>query len=1449
MALASNLYANHIFSEHPTAIYALDDDAGYISLINNTQRLFDAGGWTATADNGATVSFDDNSTLPNLSPPFDSNIYTSLQILNVTVDDTTIEIESPGIFNFEDLNQELATFSLSAFLHQDSFFVNYYEFGYVYNDVSSDVYVLSRVEPQPGVGEQWINFDFSYLPNAYDSDSMRIVLRVNVNSGALSPDDYKFVLNGICVGQWSETTSGESLGGQVASAPFSLQGVEASQYGIEETVGYYIVEDNKLLARNHGIPMLYGTDRITTLYPSENENPSLIVPGNKFLFESGRYADNSVEFWLKIQPNTNIARRIFGQVDSDYGLYVQNGFLTLVVGNQIGSHPVSEWYRPMLIHIVMRDNTANLFVNGEQVISLTIQRRTLELPSVNDWIGFYSYSDINVFQIDCVSFYPYAMSTAAATRRFVYGQGVEDADEITGGFGGTTAYIDFSNANYTANKTYPDFGNWQAGYSNNLNATRQSISAPDYQLPEVYIGGINVDSLYADNKIVNNLENDQFFTFRPNVVSGEYSPVGEKWTESGYLFFDSLDFVDNLSSIYAVFGTKDIEGYSPLFSILNSNSQDEIVVALEDTAIKYYFNDELIYSELLTEQDFGFDYYFGYFNPYSFEYNQYGYYFPTELAEFVTFSAGIDIQKFVNANGYQISQFFKDKTALQMYVGGDTVNTFEQKIYSVNFCNRKNHTEIADKFYDNGIIKTDETDTIKGRFASYTLTPLIRFNRFFLDISISSTWEEYFPLSTFAGYPLNIVGNRYYDVDMLQLNLGFPPIVEEQQETTSDTAWTYAELFNEYNSPVQRSYGILATPEISGYEIYEDLNFRRILEFFLNTDKNDVKTFITFQHLYDGANRPLDDFPFVKRAPVNNYIDADAENTIIDEYRAYLTKFEFTDKTVIFPPKKIDFERIAMVVHFIVNQEGILSNPLRVRELEISSRALNQYDFNPIGTEFGVPVYPYVRSGIYFDNKRKNPLLISKKPYPYLYLTEDSGVSLVHEFDFDNEYAASMPINQQAFEKFDVSAFQLWMKYNNDTFPSAALPQPLFEIEFSGQTIEFVIKKDGSDKRGIIAARDKRSKLLIDGITFYQNGIRVKEPILEPNQWNSLGIQFEESISFAFITGYLTMFNGATFNNVSFFTSTGMLESTKIGVRNWLLVYQDFVNGGNFNWTAWYIEGAGTQLTRTNLFPNPSIEVDTSGWSATGGGITLSSDSTESIYGSSSLKVTMSGSNNAGVLYGFSPSDRISVSSDTEYTVSAFMKIPSGEPDKVVRFRIREYDSGGISLGINNGDPVLITEEDGWLRFFYTFDTLGTTASIAIEISQQLNNIVGAIHYIDGILLEETGSLFNKLQPYFDGSTSSGAMLIDSLTWSGTPNDSSSTALYYEISDTTPQQWRNVYVTTESTDFGATPRDIYQSFVGTNRVLIDDEDTLNINLEDLTTFSSVIWSTFEDKPA
>jgi len=1155
MTIPSNIYADRVFSEHPISLYPLDDDVSYLSLITNSQRLFASGGWTASANNSASVSFSDNPTIPSLDSPFKSEIYSSFSVSGVSIDDTTVRIESQKLFDFNELNQELKTFAISLYLYQSSIKVNWYEVGYVYYDqfLSSDKEVVTRVEAQEGT--EWINFDFSYNPRSFDDENVRIIIKANVNANG-DEQDYNFIVNGICVGQWSENNSSQSLGSypqssSVVSSDIELFGVPAIEYGVQESSGYYIVEDNRLLSRNIGVPLIYGSENNTRIYPSASALPSLILPGNGFLYESGKNNQYSVEFWMRINPDTIESRRIFGPLDTNDGIYVRDGVISLVLGNQIAAHPVSEWYRPMLVHMLLKQDFAVLYINGEQVIEIPFNVNEINFAKDNDWVGFYSYSDILNFEIDCVSFYSYPIALPVAKRRFVYGQGTDAPQTVADFFDGTNVYINFSNANYTVNKTYPDTNNWSAGYRDNISATKRSISSPSYSLPEIVIEDRNVQDLYDDNKIVSELEEEVFFTFRPNLDNGQYSPNGLNWTEPGYLFFNSLGNVDNLSSIYGVFSTRDANAFSPLMLFKNINTQDEFNIFIEQGTLKYSFNEEVLYSEILSQDPLT---YYGY-----------GSYGPSQ--ENYSFSIGLNINLFVKSFGYRIAQFFKSIRDVQLYVGGDTQNTFDGKIFSVGFSNKKNNEEIKDLFLENGIVDTFEYESLLNHTATYTLVPLIRYNKFFLDISISSFWEEYFPLASFASFVKNKQGKKYYDLDYLQLNLGYPSVTERFAEIIQNLGWTYQELFNLFNSPVQKSYEILDNALITGYQNYSDLNNNNIVEYFLNTEKSSLRAYFTFQLLAEGANEPIKNFPYTRDLIDCCFVDAQQENTNNEPFRAYLTKFEFTDNVVVFPPKNIDFKRTAIVVHFDIKQEGILSNPIRVRDFEIASRSLNQYSFNPIGSESAIPLYPYVKTGIYYDNKEKNPVLISKKRLPYLHLNQTSGIRVMGRQTLTKEFGVAIPINQERSFDYSIGSLQLWMKYDPPEFPT--VPFPIFEIDSLEKTIEFVVRIDSSTKRGLVFARNKRTKQLENSLIFYQNGIRVKNPIIEYNSWESIGIQFEEPLRFDNYGGYFNLFRGPTFNNISFFNVSGLGETSGILARRWLrvLTEDDIVN---FDWEYWY---------------------------------------------------------------------------------------------------------------------------------------------------------------------------------------------------------------------------------------------------------------------------------------
>ena len=129
--------------------------------------------------------------------------------------------------------------------------------------------------------------------------------------------------------------------------------------------------------------------------------------------------------------------------------------------------------------------------------------------------------------------------------------------------------------------------------------------------------------------------------------------------------------------------------------------------------------------------------------------------------------------------------------------------------------------------------------------------------------------------------------------------------MERVAEVIENLGWSYEELRLQYTVPVQKSYEALDNAILTGYEDYNDLKQNNIVEYFLHTDKSGLRAYFTFQSLFDGANKPISQFPYTKDVVADYYIDASEENSISEPYRAYQTVFEFIDNVVVYPPMAI----------------------------------------------------------------------------------------------------------------------------------------------------------------------------------------------------------------------------------------------------------------------------------------------------------------------------------------------------------------------------------------------------------------------------------------------------------------------------------------------------------------------------------------------------------------
>jgi hypothetical protein len=443
--------------------------------------------------------------------------------------------------------------------------------------------------------------------------------------------------------------------------------------------------------------------------------------------------------------------------------------------------------------------------------------------------------------------------------------------------------------------------------------------------------------------------------------------------------------------------------------------------------------------------------------------------------------------------------------------------------------------------------------------ASYTLLPQQAYGSYFLDIGVAGYWEDYMPLSYFAKYVSNDVGNTYYDLDFLQFNIGYPsPTKLKEYETTS--SWTYQELKDEYAHPVQRTYLQLDNNLFTGWNDYADMAQRAEKYYEYDTEGASIRSYITFQYIASGANAPQTDFATVLPAKEDAIID-------MDEYPHWLsTKFEVVDNTLIYPTKTVDFNDLALVYHLDFNIRGILRKPINLRKLEIASQAFNDNSFNPVGTRFGIDMFPYTRSGLYFDYKAKNPFSIYKGSTPYLYLNRTSGVEVRGSFDPLVSRGISIPINENIADNYRISASQVWMRYDQDAFPIT--PTEIFEIKYKADTIKFYMVADNPEgTRARIYATSLATNSPYNGISYFMNGSIVREPVLTIKEWGVLGIAFASALSFDLFLGSINLTGPLVFNNIAYYQANNLQQVQSSLLRPWLKVKTDGIT--NFDWEFW----------------------------------------------------------------------------------------------------------------------------------------------------------------------------------------------------------------------------------------------------------------------------------------
>lgn len=1143
MSIVSNLYAEKVFAEHPIGLWTMDEKLDYISFIDETERDLQID-WTYS---DATVS----EHIQNIQQPFVNSIVNLIQFDSFVQSYKEIKFTGPDLENFNNLNPDIQTLCVGSYFYTDSPYLSSVSIGFEYTD-STTAEIVEQIKTYDfSIPGKWVFISNSAVYPEQLS-TFRPVIKIKFRGGASSTEEYKIYSNGLSVGQDAEKFNSSSLGfiPDIFTSNANIEEVSNSikinSYGLEGLNGYYLINNNKMLAQNTGIPLVFGSSNVTRLYHN-NSLPSIIIPGLGFLNEIGRLKEYTCEMWIKINANTLDPIKIFGPISSDDGLYVESGFLTLVVDEKFESHFVGDWSRPMLIQIRTSDDNASLILNGEEVINFTIDSSTMNLPTEytnlksNDWLGFYANENITPFEIDSVSIYPYKMSTTMAKRRWVYGQATPTTEEIDSVHNGRSVSFDYTFSEYTSNYDYPKHGSWSQGISDNLGINSNEIYIPNYELPEIFLDGKTLDNLYLDCNTINT-SNEHFVTFRPNTG----------WNNlNTYMRFPNFNIIkEKINAIYGV------------FSIQQYSSTNQILIEISDST--NYLRASLIEENIL----------------YSFYYNG----SITEIYSTDTvllnnkISVGFNFDLLIDNFGSNVLSFLGNQSVLNIYVAGNKTGLypFTGKIHTFGICSTYNFEKIKSYFNNLGVISNNYHDELLSHIASYTLMPEKEYGSFYIDIAVSSYWQDYIPLSYFASYVKNNNDETIYDLDFLQFNVSYPSVttVESIAQTGS---WTYNDLEDLFDLPIQKQYNQLDNFLYTGWDNYQELDNKVIPTRILDTSNNDLKMYISLQFIADEANKTINQYSEVVSLEKSKVIDFKNISNWQDKV------CEIIDNTLIYFPSEINFNELAIVTHCEFNVRGINTKPLKIKQLQFASRALNKNTFNKIGTRFGKGVYPYAKSGIYYDNKIQNPISIYKGSTPYLYTTNNSGIEVRNDLTEYIDKGIAIPLNDTISSSFAVNAIQLWLKYSLDLFPYGTIP--VFEVDYFDDVIQFFARATSeSGKKAKIFAKSKNG-LSVNGIAFYLNGNLVTEPVIDVGCWNVLSVSFANSLNLDNKIGYINLDGPFAYDNISHYQATNLQTIQNIITRPWLKVLNDGFN--DIYWQYWlnnYIWNGVLVLSSTDKY-------------------------------------------------------------------------------------------------------------------------------------------------------------------------------------------------------------------------------------------------------------------------
>lgn len=407
-----SIYADRVYSEHPIGLWSVD--AKYTSFIDrNDCDIFN---WNDSAQAPTVQNYIGyvRDRIPSYPGPG--------EVRQVVSTSDFIEIQRNNIIERTAQSLDVGFWVFSAF------------------EVNNVEISLVGVEAPVAIAEVYAN-RWTPVSVTFPVEDIDPPYGINIRFNYLDSSEHYVLIGSIMVGE----EVGPSLLSDLGSIPidpppstglqyFDIQKVvPVKEYGFGLDTAY-VVYDNQLMAKNQGIPMVYGDNSSTHLV--SNENPCFIVPGKGTFHNSGKYRDLTLEFWTRVKSG-GIEARLIGPLASQDGIWISNSTICLVIGDNIVSHDVGDTFKPLLINVAFSGNSILLRINGDDIGSVPYSNFPSNDAYNTDWIGV--YCPFELAEIGPIAIFPYVVSSLLSKRHFIWGQATEINTNDTASFARPTA--------------------------------------------------------------------------------------------------------------------------------------------------------------------------------------------------------------------------------------------------------------------------------------------------------------------------------------------------------------------------------------------------------------------------------------------------------------------------------------------------------------------------------------------------------------------------------------------------------------------------------------------------------------------------------------------------------------------------------------------------------------------------------------------------------------------------------------------------------------------------------------------------------------------------------------------------------------------------------------------------------------------------------------------------